>query len=377
MSTPHNRAENGAFAKTVLMPGDPLRAKFIAETFLENPQLVTDVRGMYGYTGTYQGRPISVMGSGMGMPSIGIYSYELYTQYGVENIIRIGSAGSYTDKAKLFDVVLATGAYSESNYAVTQSGDTDDIQAPSAELNDALRASAKAAGIPLIEGNIHSSDVFYRQPSDAKPTYWEKLRDEKGCLAVEMESFALFHNAKVLGKRAACLLTISDSFVSPEITTAEQRQTSFTAMMKPFWRSNMEKAEIQALIRAAFEGQKFAYVPYSRFHVGAALRGKNGQVFKGCNIENAGYTPTNCAERTALFKAVSEGVREFDAIAIVGSKVGEKNTLVTGPCGVCRQALFEFGGPGLTVIMAKSEDDYIVTTLGELLPYGFGPANLD
>ena len=120
----------------------------------------------------------------------------------------------------------------ESNYAVTQSGDTDDIQTPSAALNDALRASAKAAGIPLIEGNIHSSDVFYRQPSDEKPTYWEKLRDEKGCLAVEMESFALFHNARVLGKRAACLLTISDSFVSPEITTAEQRQTSFTAMMK-------------------------------------------------------------------------------------------------------------------------------------------------
>ena len=213
MSTPHNRAEKGDFAKTVLMPGDPLRAKFIAETFLENPRLVTDVRGMYGFTGTYQGRPISVMGSGMGMPSIGIYSYELFSQYGVENIIRIGSAGSYTDKAKLFDVVLATGAYSESNYAVTQSGDTDDIQQPSCELNNALRASAAAQNIPLIEGNIHSSDVFYRQPS-------------------EMESFALFHNAKVLGTRAACLLTISDSFVSPEITTAEQRQTSFTEMMK-------------------------------------------------------------------------------------------------------------------------------------------------
>ena len=139
----------------------------------------------------------------------------------------------------------------------------------------------------------------------------------------------------------------------------------------------MEKVEIQALIREAFAAQKFAYVPYSRFHVGAALRGKNGQVFKGCNIENASYTPTNCAERTALFKAVSEGVREFDAIAIVGSKVGETNTLVTGPCGVCRQALYEFGGPGLTVIMARSEDDYIVTTLGDLLPYGFGPANLE
>ena len=139
----------------------------------------------------------------------------------------------------------------------------------------------------------------------------------------------------------------------------------------------MQKAEIQALIREAFEGQKFAYVPYSRFHVGAALRARDGRVFKGCNIENAGYTPTNCAERTALFKAVSEGVREFDAIAIVGSKVGEKNTLVTGPCGVCRQALYEFGGPKLTVIMAKDENDYIVTTLGDLLPYGFGPANLE
>lgn len=232
MSTPHNRAEKGDFARTVLMPGDPLRAKFIAETFLENPRLVTDVRGMLGYTGTYQGRPVSVMGSGMGMPSIGIYSYELYTQYGVENIIRIGSAGSYTDKAKLFDVLLSTGAYSESNYAVTQSGDTDEIQRPSEALNAALRRSAAAQNIPLIEGVIHSSDVFYREASDEKPTYWERLRDEKGCLAVEMESFALFHNAKVLGKNAACLLTISDSFVSPEITTAEQRQTSFTAMMK-------------------------------------------------------------------------------------------------------------------------------------------------
>ena len=232
MSTPHISAEKGDFAKTVLMPGDPLRAKFIADTFLKDVRQVTGVRGMLGFTGTYEGRPISVMGSGMGMPSIGIYSYELFKFYDVENIVRIGSAGSYTDKAKLFDVVLATGAYSESNYAVTQSGDTDDIQQPSCELNNALRASAAAQNIPLIEGNIHSSDVFYRQPSDAKPTYWEKLRDEKGCLAVEMESFALFHNAKVLGKRAACLLTISDSFVSPEITTAEQRQTSFTEMMK-------------------------------------------------------------------------------------------------------------------------------------------------
>ena len=232
MPTPHNSAAKGDFAKTVLMPGDPLRSKYIAENFLTEPRLVNNVRGVQGYTGLWKGAEVSVQASGMGIPSIGIYSWELYKEYGVENIIRIGSAGSYTDKAKLFDVVLATGAYSESSFALTQSGDTDDLQLPSAELNDALRASAAAQGIPLIEGNIHSSDVSYRQPSDAKPTYWERLRDEKGCLAVEMESFALFHNAKVLGRRAACLLTISDSFVSPEITTPEQRQTSFTAMMK-------------------------------------------------------------------------------------------------------------------------------------------------
>ena len=232
MSTPHIAAEMGDFAKTVLMPGDPLRAQFIAETFLQDVRQVTGVRGMLGFTGTYEGRPISVMGSGMGMPSIGIYSYELFKFYGVENIVRIGSAGSYTDKAKLFDVVLAAGAVSESSYARTQSGFEGHITFPSRELNEKLRASAAKLGIPLIEGNIHSSDVFYRQPSDAKPAYWERLRDEKGCLAVEMESFALFHNAKVLGKRAACLLTISDSFVSPELTTPEQRQTSFTAMMK-------------------------------------------------------------------------------------------------------------------------------------------------
>ena len=232
MSTPHIAAEMGDFAKTVLMPGDPLRAQFIAETFLQDVRQVTSVRGMLGFTGTYEGRPISVMGSGMGMPSIGIYSYELYKFYGVENIVRIGSAGSYTDKARLFDVVLAAGAVSESSYARTQSGFEGHITFPSRELNEKLRASAAKLGIPLIEGNIHSSDVFYRQPSDAKPTYWEKLRDEQGCLCVEMESFALFANAQVLGKQAACLLTISDSFVSPELTTAEQRQKSFTDMMK-------------------------------------------------------------------------------------------------------------------------------------------------
>ena len=139
----------------------------------------------------------------------------------------------------------------------------------------------------------------------------------------------------------------------------------------------LEQTQIRDLIRRAFAARKFAYTPYSHFNVGAALLTRNGKVYTGCNIENAGYTATNCAERTALFKAVSEGERQFSAIAIVGSKEGTVNELVTGPCGVCRQALYEFSGPDLTVIMARTEEDYIVTTLGQLLPYGFGPANLE
>ena len=229
MATPHNQAEKGQIAGTVLMPGDPLRAKFIAETFLSDVRKFNEVRNMYGFTGRYKDIEVSVMGSGMGMPSIGIYSYELYNQYDVENIIRIGSAGSYCEEAKVYDVVLATEAFSESSFARTQSGYDKDKTYPSKELNEALRDSAKKLGIPLHEGCIHSSDVFYREGDGS---YYKDLYKEKGCLAVEMESFAFFHNAAVSGKKAACLLTISDSFVSSQITTAEERQKSFTDMMK-------------------------------------------------------------------------------------------------------------------------------------------------
>ena len=229
MSTPHNGAENGAFAKTVLMPGDPLRAKFIAETFLENPKLVTSVRNVLGYTGTYNGKEISVMASGMGMPSIGIYSYELFSQYGVETIVRIGSAGSYTADLKLYDVVLAESAYSESSFAKTQNGCEDDVIYPSREINDKLLAAAEKLGIPCKEVRIHSSDVFYQ---DANRGSFTRYPENHGAMCVEMESFALFHNANVLGKKAACLLTISDSLVTHEETTAEERQNAFTAMMK-------------------------------------------------------------------------------------------------------------------------------------------------
>lgn len=228
MSTPHNSAEKGQFAKTVLMPGDPLRAKFIAETFLENPVLVNNVRGIQGYTGTWKGKPVSVMASGMGMPSIGIYSYELFKEYDVENIIRIGSAGAYVPDLKMFDVVLASAAYSESSYAKVQSGYEDCFGYPSKALNEKLLKAAKDIEIPVKEGVIHSSDVFYRENHDGG----EDPVNDKHCICVEMESFALFNNARVLGKNASCLLTISDSLVSHEATTAEERQTSFTRMMK-------------------------------------------------------------------------------------------------------------------------------------------------
>lgn len=227
MATPHNNAEVTDIAKSVLMPGDPLRSKFIAENFLENPKLVNNVRGVQGYTGTWKGKPVTVMASGMGMPSIGIYSYELFKFYDVENIIRVGSAGAYVPELKLFDVVIADGAYSESSYAIEQCGYEDDITYPSKELNEKLINAAKENGIEVHEGLIHSSDVFYRESKD-----YLDIIHEKNCLAVEMESFALFSNAKTLGKNAACILTISDSFVSPEETTPEQREKSFTDMMK-------------------------------------------------------------------------------------------------------------------------------------------------
>lgn len=227
MSTPHNEAKLGDIAKTVLMPGDPLRSKFIADTFLENPKLVNNVRGVQGYTGTWKGKPVTVMASGMGMPSIGIYSYELFKDYGVENIIRIGSAGSYVKELHVYDIVLATGAYSESSFAKEQCGYDQDTTYPSETLNAKIKQAAADLNLPVHEGIIHSSDVFYRESKE-----YLKRVEAHHCTAVEMESFALFSNANVLHKNAACLLTISDSFVTNECTTAEERQTSFTKMMQ-------------------------------------------------------------------------------------------------------------------------------------------------
>lgn len=227
--TPHNSAKMGDIAKNVLMPGDPLRAKFIAETFLDDIRLVNTVRNMFAYTGTYKGKEITVMASGMGMPSIGIYSYELFKFYGVECIVRVGSAGAYIDSLDLFDVVLADSAWSQSSFSKVQNGYDKDTEYPDPELNERILKAAKKLDIPVHLAKLHSSDVFYAEPNVEG---YKDFSEKYGCACVEMESFALFHNAKVLGKKAACLLTISDSFTSQKQTTAEERQTAFTKMME-------------------------------------------------------------------------------------------------------------------------------------------------
>ena len=226
MATPHNSAAMGDFAKTVLMPGDPLRAKFIAETFLDGAKLVNNVRGIHGYTGTYKGVPVTVMASGMGMPSIGIYSYELYTQYGVENIMRIGSAGAISEKLKLRDVVAASGACTNSNFA-HQYG-LPGTFAPIADftLLETAVTAARELGVEMPVGNLLSSDTFY--DASASTMQWAKM----GVLAVEMEAAALYMTAAYLGKRALALCSISDSIVTGEELSAEERQTTFTAMMR-------------------------------------------------------------------------------------------------------------------------------------------------
>ena len=226
MATPHNEAGINDIAKKVIMPGDPLRAKFIAENFLTDYKLVNTVRNMYAYTGMYKGKELTVMASGMGMPSMGIYSYELFKFYNVENIIRIGTAGSYVKDLNIYDMFLVEKAYSESNYAHTQNGETKNILESSKELNNIIKDTAKELNMNLQTGTVHSSDVFYQENNN-----YEDLVEKYNTKAVEMESFALLHNANVLNRRAACLLTISDSFITNEETTSEERQTHFDQMM--------------------------------------------------------------------------------------------------------------------------------------------------
>ncbi len=231
--TPHINATPEDFAKTVLMPGDPLRSKFIAENFLDSPKLVNNVRGIHGYTGTYRGIPVSVMASGMGMPSIGIYSYELFNFFGVENIIRVGSAGGMSEKVHVRDIVLGMGACTDSNYAANFH--LPGTFAPIADftlLRTAIE-NAEKMNLKYHVGNVLSSDVFYGDTEGVPEgmqsrALWAKM----GVLAVEMESAALYMNAARAGKRALGIFTVSDHLVTGEATTAEERQNTFTDMMR-------------------------------------------------------------------------------------------------------------------------------------------------
>ena len=225
--TAHNNAKANDFAKTVLMPGDPLRAKYIAETYLENPRQVTAVRNMFGYTGTYKGKEISVMGGGMGMPSIGIYSYELFNFYGVDQIIRIGSAGALQDHIKVMDVVIGMGACTDSNYAYQYGLPGTFAPIADYELMNKAIETAKRQGTNVVVGNVLSSDVFY----NADPTVNDRWRS-MGVLSVEMEAAALYINAAKAKKKALCMLTISDHIYTGEALCAEDRQLGFGKMME-------------------------------------------------------------------------------------------------------------------------------------------------
>ena len=225
--TPHIHATPSQIAKTVLMPGDPLRAKFVAQNYLEDPVLFNNVRGVQGYTGLWRGVPVSVMASGMGMPSIGIYSYELFHFFGVENIVRIGSAGALSPNVHLRDLVLGMGACTNSAYGEQFGLRGSFASIASYELLEDAVALAKQKDLPYHVGNLLSSDTFYDDDSDAT-LRWTRM----GVLAVEMEAAALYMNAARAGKRALAICTVSDSLVTGEATSSEERQQSFTDMME-------------------------------------------------------------------------------------------------------------------------------------------------
>ncbi|MBQ8555033.1 MAG: purine-nucleoside phosphorylase [Clostridia bacterium] len=224
--TPHITAKEGDFARTVLMPGDPLRSKFIAETYLEGAVLVNNTRGVQGYTGLYKGKRVSVMASGMGMPSIGIYSYELFNYYGVENIIRVGTAGMLNQKLKVRDIVAGMSAYTNSNFGAQYGFDGNVAPCCSWELLKAAMEAGEKLGCTPVPGALYSSDIFY----DERPN--GKILQGLGVLAVEMEAAALYLNAARAGKNALALCTISDNPFTGEALDAEARQTQFTKMME-------------------------------------------------------------------------------------------------------------------------------------------------
>ena len=229
--TPHNEAEIGDFAKTVIMPGDPLRAKYIAENFLEDAKLVNSVRNMLAYTGLYKGKKISVMAHGMGMPSVGIYSYELYKFYDVENIIRIGSCGGYIKELDLFDVVLADDVYTEGNYALNFNNDDCHICSADKNLNSIIKQVADISDIKVTEGNTVCTDAVDFYMTNPKK-FFNRIPKNINPIAAEMEAFALFYNAKLLNKKAACLMTVVDSQFINKQATPEEREQGLTKMIK-------------------------------------------------------------------------------------------------------------------------------------------------
>lgn len=231
MSTPHNEANLGEIAKTVIMPGDPLRAKYIAKNFLEDYKLVNKVRGMYTYTGNYKGKNITVMAHGMGMPSMGIYSYELFKFYDVENIIRIGSCGAYKPELKLFDIILAENVFSEGNFALTLNNDNCHIVQSNNDLNDIIEKTSRISNINIVKGNTVCTDCFDVYMTDVNK-FLDRIPKDFNPIAAEMEAFALFYVAKLLNKKASCLMSVVDSKYIKEIATAEERESGLNNMIK-------------------------------------------------------------------------------------------------------------------------------------------------
>ena len=233
MSTPHNEANLGDIAKTVIMPGDPLRAKYIAEKFLNDYRLVNQVRGIYAYTGNYKGKEITIMASGMGMPSMGIYSYELFKFYDVENIIRIGSCGAYVPELNLFDIVLSKSIFSESNFALTFHNDDCHMIDADEELNKKIKETSNKNNIKIIEGNTICSDCFdpYMTQEDFD-SFMARVPKDFNALSAEMEAFALCYNAKLLNKKATCLMTVVDSRFKTQVATSEEREKGLDNMIK-------------------------------------------------------------------------------------------------------------------------------------------------
>ena len=378
--------------KYVILPGDPKRCAKIAE-FLTDAKQVADNREFTTYTGTLDGVRVSVTSTGIGGPSAAIAIEEL-SKCGAHTFLRVGTCGGMQENILGGDLVIANGAIrmegTSREYAPVEYPAVPDFT-----VTTALVQAAKKRGIRHHVGVVQSKDSFFGQHEpQIMPVSYELTQKwqawlRMGCLASEMESAALFITGSFLHVRVgACFLVLANQEREkrglPNVQVHDTTQAIATTVdaIRLLIQEEMQ-TDYKELIRSAFQARKRAYTPYSRFQVGAALLAKNGTVYQGCNIENASYPATNCAERTAFYKAVSEGVREFQAIAIVGGsvlyqKTAEENqcTDLCSPCGICRQVMREFCPGDFEIVLARSQEDYEVHTLEELLPLSFGPENL-